>query len=72
MANDAQDMAKKLKHSATYLERIPFVGGFFKKARENVEKGAGPHASDAQMSPFASASKALNPGKKKRASDELK
>jgi len=43
--NTGNKNADAISNSATYLEKIPFIGGFFKAARHNVE-GHGPGTND--------------------------
>lgn len=43
--NTGNKNADAISDSATYLEKIPFIGGFFKAARENVG-GGGPGTND--------------------------
>lgn len=45
--NTGNKNADAISNSATYLEKIPFVGGFFKAARHNRE-GDGPGTNDMQ------------------------
>lgn len=82
MASKTDKQAQDIKKSATYLEKMPVIGRFFKAARQNVE-GSGPGTNDMStpssklnggkyQSMFApKASSAMN-NKKKKASDAMK
>lgn len=82
MASKTDKQAQDIKKSATYLERIPVVGRFFKAVRLNQE-GRGPGTNDMsapssrlsggkyQTGIGAKASSAMN-NKKKKASDAMK